>query len=98
MGNLIFGWETLPKNKFQFNPELTIGYRSMIVGKNQKYEFKGNNKTFNGGVKEDVSAKFALLTHYSFNEESKLFFDFSAKKTSSNQESYLLNMGFQSIF
>ena len=98
MGNLIFGWETLPKNKFQFNPELTIGYRSMIVGKNQKYEFKGNNKTFNGGIKEDVSAKFSLLTHYSFNEESKLFFDLSAKKTSSNQETYLLNIGFQSIF
>ena len=98
MGDMTVGWKTLSTNKFYFNPELTFGYRTMITGKDQKYEFKGSNKTFRGGKKEDASVKFALLTHYSFNEKSKLFLDASAKKTQSNQETYLLNIGLKSSF
>ena len=70
----------------------------LVIEKDQKYEFKGSNKTFRGGKKEDASVKFALLTHYSFNEKSKLFLDASAKKTQSNQETYLLNIGLKSSF
>ena len=98
MGDMAVGWKTLSTNKFYFNPELTFGYRAMITGQGQKYEFKGSNKTFRGGKKEDANVKFSLLTHYAFNEKSKLFLDASAKKTQSNQETYLLNIGFQSIF
>ena len=98
MGDVTYGWSTLPKNKFKFNPELTLGYRTIIDGKNQKYTFNGNKKNFNGGVKEDFSAKFALQTNYSFNKNTNLFFNTSAKKTNSKQETYSLNIGFKSIF
>ena len=98
MGDVTYGWSTLPKNKFKFNPELTLGYRTIIDGKNQKYTFNGNKKNFDGGVKEDFNAKFALQTNYSFNENTNLFFNTSAKKTNSKQETYSLNIGFKSIF
>ncbi len=98
MGDVTYGWSTLPKNKFKFNPELTLGYRTIIEGKNQKYTFNGNKKNFNGGVKEDFNAKLALQTNYSFNEKTNLFFNTSAKKTNSKQETYSLNIGFKSIF
>ena len=98
MGDMTYGWSTLPKNKFKFNPELTLGYRTIIEGKNQKYTFNGNKKNFNGGVKEDFNAKLALQTNYSFNEKTNLFFNTSAKKTNSRQETYSLNIGFKSIF
>ena len=98
MGDVTYGWSTLPKNKFKFNPELTLGYRTIIDGKNQKYTFNGNKKNFNGGVKEDFNAKLALQTNYSFNKNTNLFFNTSAKKTNSKQETYSLNIGFKSIF
>jgi len=98
MGDVTYGWSTLPKNKFKFNPELTLGYRTIIDGKNQKYTFNGNKKNFDGGVKEDFNAKLALQTNYSFNENTNLFFNTSAKKTNSKQETYSLNIGFKSIF
>ena len=98
MGDVSYGWSTLPKNKFKFNPELTLGYRTIIDGKNQKYTFNGNKKNFNGGVKEDFNAKLALQTNYSFNKNTNLFFNTSAKKTNSKQETYSLNIGFKSIF
>ena len=98
MGDVTYGWSTLPKNKFKFNPELTLGYRTIIDGKNQKYTFNGNKKNFDGGVKEDFNAKFALQTNYSFNENTNLSFNTSAKKTNSKQETYSLNIGFKSIF
>ena len=98
MGDVTYGWSTLPKNKFKFNPELTLGYRTIFNGKNQKYTFNGNKKNFDGGVKEDFSAKLALQTNYSFNENTNLFFNTSAKKTNSKQETYSLNIGFKSIF
>ena len=98
MGDVTYGWSTLPKNKFKFNPELTLGYRTIIDGKNQKYTFNGNKKNFDGGVKEDFNAKLALQTNYSFNKNTNLFFNTSAKKTNSKQETYSLNIGFKSIF
>ena len=98
MGDVTYGWSTLPKNKFKFNPELTLGYRTIIDGKNQKYTFNGNKKNFNGGVKEDFNVKLALQTNYSFNKNTNLFFNTSAKKTNSKQETYSLNIGFKSIF
>ena len=63
MGDVRYGWSTLPKNKFKFNPELTLGYRTVVDGKNQKYTLKGSEKNFDGGVKEDITAKFSLLTN-----------------------------------
>ena len=39
-----------------------------------------------------------LQTNYSFNEKTNLFFNTSAKKTNSKQETYSLNIGFKSIF
>ena len=44
MGDMAVGRKTLSTNKFYFNPELTFGYRAMITGQGQKYEFKGSNK------------------------------------------------------
>ena len=49
-------------------------------------------------MKEDFNAKLALQTNYSFNENTNLFFNTSAKKTNSKQETYSLNIGFKSIF
>jgi hypothetical protein len=98
MGDVTYGWSTLPKNKFKFNPELTLGYRTIIHGKNQKYTFNGNKKNFDGGVKEDFNAKLSLKTNYSFNKNTNLFLNTSAKKTNSKQETYSLNIGFKSIF
>ena len=49
-------------------------------------------------VKEDFNAKLALQTNYSFNKNTNLFFNTSAKKTNSKQETYSLNIGFKSIF
>ena len=98
MGDVTYGWSILPKNKFKFNPEFTLGYRTIIDGKNQKYTFNGNKKNFDGGVKEDFNAKLALQTNYSFNEKTNLFFNTSAKKTNSKQETYSLNIGFKSTF
>ncbi len=98
MGDVTYGWSTLPKNKFKFNPEVTLGYRTIIDGKNQKYTFNGNKKNFDGGVKEDFNAKLSLKTNYSFNKNTNLFLNTSAKKTNSKQETYSLNIGFKSIF
>ena len=98
MGDVTLGWSTLPKNKFKFNPELTLGYRTIIDGKNQKYNFNGYQKNFDGGVQEDFNSKIALLTDYSFKKNTNIHFDASAKKTNSKQETYSLNIGFKSKF
>ncbi len=98
IGDVTYGWNTLPKNKFKFNPELTLGYRSVIDGKNQKYTFNGNKKNFDGGAKEDFSAKFSLNTSYSFSNNANFFFNTSAKKTTEDQETYSLDLAFKSVF
>ena len=98
MGEITYGWKSLSENKFQFNPELTLGYRTVIDGNNQKYTFQGTEKTFNRGKQEDYSGKLSLSADYSFAKNTKLAFDASAKKTNSKQETYSLNIGFKSIF
>ena len=95
---MTYGWNTLPKNKFKFNPELTLGYRTVIDGKNQKYTFNGNKKNFDGGTKEDFSAKFSLNTSYSFSNNTNFFFNTSAKKTTEDLETYSLDLAFKGIF
>ncbi len=98
MGDITFGWATLPKNKFLFNPELTLGYRAIVDGKNQKYMSQGKNLKFTGGRSEDFHTKLALLSKYSFNQNTNLYLKTSAKKTHSKQETYSLNFGFSSVF
>ena len=48
--------------------------------------------------REDITAKFSLLTNYTFADNTSLFLNTSAKKTNSKQETYALNLGFKSIF
>ena len=98
MGEITYGWKNLPDNKFQFNPEITLGYRTIVDGKNQKYTFQGTKKTFNGGRQEGFNGKLSLSADYSFAANTKLAFDASAKKTNSKQETYSFNLGFKSIF
>jgi len=98
LAEVTYGWKSLPENKLQFNPELTLGYRTVINGKNQKYTFQGTEKTFSGGRQEDYSGKFSLSADYSFAKDTKLAFDTSAKITNSKQETYSLNISFKSIF
>ena len=98
MGDITFGWATLPKNKFLFNPELTLGYRTIVDGKNQKYMSQGKNLKFSGGRSEDFHRKLSLLSKYSFNQNTNLYLKTSAKKTHSKQETYSLNFGFSSVF
>ena len=98
LAEVTYGWKSLPENKFQFNPELTFGYRTVINGKKQKYTFQGTEKTFSGGRQEDYSGKFSLSADYSFAKDTKLAFDTSAKITNSKQETYSLNISFKSIF
>tara|TARA_B100000427_G_C14966644_1_gene359137 strand:- start:184 stop:495 length:312 start_codon:yes stop_codon:yes gene_type:complete len=98
MGEITYGWKNLPDNKFQFNPEITLGYRTIVDGKNQKYTFQGTKKNFNGGRQEGFNGKLSLSADYSFAANTKLAFDASAKKTNSKQETYSFNLGFKSIF
>ena len=45
-----------------------------------------------------IPFQIALLTDYSFKKNTNIFFDTSAKKTNSKQETYSLNIGFKSKF
>ena len=98
MGDIIYGWKKEFKNKIFFNPELTFGYRTLIDGKNQKYQVNGNDLTFNNGAQEDGFGKFALKANYSFYENANLFFNASVKKTTEEQETYSLNLGSKLTF
>ena len=98
MGEITYGWKNLSDNKFQFNPEIILGYRTIVDGNNQKYIFQGTKKNFNGGTQEGFNGKLSLSADYSFAANTKLAFDASAKKTNSKQETYSFNLGFKSIF
>ena len=98
MGEITYGWKNLSDNKFQFNPEIILGYRTIVDGNNQKYTFQGTKKNFNGGTQEGFNGKLSLSADYSFAANTKLAFDASAKKTNSKQETYSFNLGFKSIF
>ena len=98
MGDITYGWKNEYENKFFLNPEVTFGYRTMINGKNQKYQANGNKLSFNGGVQEDAFVKLGLITNYSFKENANLFLETSVKKTTEDQETFVMNISFKSIF
>jgi hypothetical protein len=80
------------------NPELTFGYRTLIDGEKQKYQVNGSNLTFDNGVVEDRFGKFTLKANYPFYENANLFFNTSAKKTTEDQETFSINIGFKNVF
>ena len=98
MGDITYDWKRNLNKNFSFNPEVTFGGRTLFLGKNQKYTVAGQELTFKGGVQEDAFAKFALNANYSFLNNTNLFIKASAKKTTEDQETYSLNIGFKSIF
>ena len=98
MGDITYGWKNEYENRIFLNPEVTFGYRTMINGKNQKYQANGNKLSFNGGVQEDVFGKLGLIINYSFKENTNLFLETSAKKTTEDQETFVMNIGFKSVF
>ena len=98
MGDITYGWKKELRKKILLNPELTFGYRTLIDGKNQKYQVNGNELTFNNGTQEDGFGKFTLKANYSFYENANLFFNVSAKKTTEEQETYSLNLGSKLTF
>ena len=98
MGDIIYGWKKEFKNKIFLNPELAFGYRTLIDGEKQEYQVNGSNLTFDKGVQEDGFGKFALKTNYLFSENANLFFTASAKKTTEDQETFSINIGFKNVF
>ena len=98
MGDIIYGWKKEFKNKIFLNPELAFGYRTLIDGEKQEYQVNGSNLTFDNGVVEDGFGKFALKTNYLFSENANLFFNTSTKKTTEDQETFSINIGFKNVF
>ena len=98
MGDLIYGWKKEFKNRILFNPELAFGYRTLFNGEKQEYQVNSNNLTFDNGVQEDGFGKLSLKTKYLFSENSNLFFDASAKKTTEDQKTFSINVGFKNVF
>jgi hypothetical protein len=98
MGDIIYGWKKEFKNKIFLNPELAFCYRTLIDGEKQEYQVNGSNLTFDKGVQEDGFGKFALKTNYLFSENANLFFNASAKKTTEDQETFSINIGFKNVF
>lgn len=98
MGDISYGWKKKTQKNFSLNPELTVGFRTIIAGEEQKYKFNGISRTFNNGVQKDISAKLSFSGNYYINEKTNLNFLAFAKKTTEDQETYSLNIGFKSIF
>ena len=83
---------------FLLNPELTFGYRTLINGEKQEYQVNGSNLTFDNGVQKDGFGKFALKANYVVSENANLFLNTSLKKTTEDQETFSINIGFKSVF
>ena len=98
MGDLIYGWKKEFKKRIFFNPEMAFGYRTLFNGEKQEYQVNSSNLTFDNGVQEDGFGKLSLKTKYLFSENSNLFFDASAKKTTEDQETFSINLGFKNVF
>jgi len=98
MGDITFDLKKNLNKNFLLNPEVTLGGRTLLLGKNQKYTVAGQDLTFNGGVQKDAFAKFALNANYSFLNNTNLFIKASAKKTTEDQETYSLDLAFKSVF
>ena len=98
MGDLIYGWKKEFKKRIFFNPEMAFGYRTLFNGEKQEYQVNSSNLTFDNGVQEDGFGKLSLKTKYLFSENSNLFFDASAKKTTEDQKTFSINVGFKNVF
>ena len=98
MGDITYGWKKELKKKILLNPELTFGYRTLINGEKQKYQVNGSNLTFDNGVQEDGFGKFSLKANYLVSENANLFLNTSAKKTTEDQETFSINIGFKKVF
>ena len=99
MSDITYGWKNKQSvGKIYLNPEFTVGFRTIITGKEQKFSFDDTKSSFNGGIQEDAFGKFSLVAKYLFNQNANLFFKTSAKKTTEGQETFAFNIGFKSIF
>ena len=99
MSDITYGWKNKQSvGKIYLNPEFTVGFRTIITGKEQKFSFDDTKSSFNGGIQEDAFGKFSLVAKYLFNQNANLFFKTSAKKTTEGQETFVFNIGFKSIF
>ena len=98
MGDITYGWKKELKKNFLLNPELTFGYRTLINGEKQEYQVNGSNLTFDNGVQKDGFGKFALKANYVVSENANLFLNTSLKKTTEDQETFSINIGFKSVF
>ena len=98
MGDITYGWKKEVKKNFLLNPELTFGYRTLINGEKQEYQVNGSNLTFDNGVQKDGFGKFALKANYVVSENANLFLNTSLKKTTEDQETFSINIGFKSVF
>ena len=98
MGDITYGWKKEFKNRIFFNPELAFGYRTLINGEKQKYQVNGNNLTFDNGVQKDGFGKLALKANYLVSKNANLFLNTSAKKTTEDQETFSINIGFKNVF
>ena len=98
MGDITYGWKKELRKKILLNPELTFGYRTLINGEKQEYQVNGSNLTFDNGVQEDGFGKFALKANYLVSENANLFLNTSAKKTTEDQETFSINIGYKNVF
>ena len=98
MGDITYGWKKEFKKKFLLNPELTFGYRTLINGEKQEYQVNGSDLTFDNGAQEDGFGKFALNANYLVSKNANLFLNTSAKKTTEDQETFSINIGFKNVF
>ena len=98
MGDITYGWKKELRKKILLNPELTFGYRTLINGEKQEYQVNSSNLTFDNGVQEDGFGKFALKANYLVSENANLFLNTSAKKTTEDQETFSINIGYKNVF
>ena len=62
MSDITYGWKNKQSvGKIYLNPEFTVGFRTIITGKEQKFSFDDTKSSFNGGIQEDDYGKFSLV-------------------------------------
>tara|TARA_B100000586_G_scaffold267824_1_gene243201 strand:+ start:111 stop:1976 length:1866 start_codon:yes stop_codon:yes gene_type:complete len=98
MGDITYDLKRNLNKKFSFTPEIGLGYRTLFLGKSQKYRIAGQELTFRNGTQEDFFGKLGLNANYSFSDNTNLFIKTLAKKTTEDQETYGLNFAFISVF
>ena len=51
MSDITYGWKNKQSvGKIYLNPEFTVGFRTIITGKEQKFSFDDTKSSFNGGI------------------------------------------------